>query len=129
MKTIDQELRLSVAATVRAELARRGLNQWDLAERMGISRGAVSQRLLGHVPFDTDDLAAVAELLDITPSEILETAWTAVRGTPCFSDCDESDELGSRLRHPTGLTSLEAEIERIGSEEREEAMSNPTVAA
>jgi len=82
MKTIDQELRLSVAATVRAELARRDLNQWDLAGALGLNRTGASRRLRGEVPFDTDELAAIGGLLDMPPAEILEIAWEAIRGKP-----------------------------------------------
>jgi len=82
MKTIDQELRLSVADTVNAERARRRLTQQDLANAIGVSRAGVSERLRGAVPFDTDELAAIGGLLDMPPAEILEIAWEAIRGTP-----------------------------------------------
>lgn len=54
-----------VAATVRAELARKQLLQRDLAEVLGISTAQVSERLAGRTPFRLDELDLIAELLDL----------------------------------------------------------------
>lgn len=50
---------------VRAALARRRLSQSDLGQHLGLSQAAVSRRLLGEVPFDIAELAAVAAFLDV----------------------------------------------------------------
>lgn len=54
-----------VADNVRAEAARRGKNQNDLAELLGISRQGVSQRLLGRIEFRVGELQAIAAFLKV----------------------------------------------------------------
>lgn len=54
-----------VADNVRAEAARRGKNQNDLAELLGISRQGVSQRLLGRIEFRVGELQAIAAFLNV----------------------------------------------------------------
>lgn len=60
-----------VPANVRAELARAGKNQGDLANLLGVTRQAVSRRLTGEVPFDVDELRKVADYLNVTPADLL----------------------------------------------------------
>lgn len=54
-----------VPANVRAELARRRKRQEDLAELLGLTRQAVSQRLLGRVDFRIAELQAIADYLEV----------------------------------------------------------------
>lgn len=60
-----------VAAAVRAEIARRGFNGSELARQLGWSQAAVSRRLLGRVPFDVNELNAIAELLEIPMATLI----------------------------------------------------------
>lgn len=60
-----------VAATARAEVARRRVSQEKLAHALGVSQGAVSRRLLGHVGFSLSELEKTAELLEIPVEELL----------------------------------------------------------
>jgi transcriptional regulator with XRE-family HTH domain len=55
----------TVAANVRAELARRRVRQSEVAERLGVSRQNVAQRLNGSVDFRVGELLAIADLLGI----------------------------------------------------------------
>lgn len=52
-----------VGANVRAEMARRGLTQTQLAAQIGISQAQLSKRLAGQIAFDVDELAAIGEAL------------------------------------------------------------------
>lgn len=63
-----------VAANVRAELARKGITQTDLAAKLAKSQPFVSRRLSGRVPFDVADLAAIASVLDITVADLVVAA-------------------------------------------------------
>lgn len=60
-----------VAANLRAELARRHLTQRDLAKALGVTQQAISQRMLGRIAFDVNQLGAAAEFLGITPEQLL----------------------------------------------------------
>lgn len=60
-----------VGATVRAELARAGKSQTDLAVVLGVTQTAVSKRLRGVTPFDVNELAAVAAALDLDMSVLI----------------------------------------------------------
>lgn len=60
-----------VAANLRAELARQGMTQDDLAAALGVSQQAISRRLLGRGSLTVDDLEALARVLDTTPERLL----------------------------------------------------------
>ena len=50
---------------VRAEMARAGVSQIDLAERVGLSQSGLSKRLRGVVPFDVNELDSIATALGV----------------------------------------------------------------
>lgn len=54
-----------VAATVRAELARRRISQTAVSERLEMSQASVSRRLTGDTPWDINELAAIADLIGV----------------------------------------------------------------
>ncbi len=59
-----------VIGNVKAELARRDLNGNDLIEPLGLGRNAIYSRLKGERPFETEELAKIAEFLKL-PIEAL----------------------------------------------------------
>ena len=61
-------------ANVRAEMARRGVSQVALAEHMGKTQAAISARILGRVPFDINELTAVAAYLEVPITALLPSA-------------------------------------------------------
>lgn len=63
-----------VGATVRAELARAGKSQTDLAAVLGVTQTAVSKRLRGVTPFDVNELAAVADALGLDLAVLIADA-------------------------------------------------------
>lgn len=63
-----------VAANVRAELARKGITQTDLAAKLDKSQPFISRRLSGRVAFDVSDLADIAEVLNIPMAVLVESA-------------------------------------------------------
>lgn len=65
---------LSVAAEVRAVMARQGCTQTTLAERINRDQHFVSRRLSGKVPFAVDELADVASALNVPLSDLLGEA-------------------------------------------------------
>ena len=67
----------SVAAIVRAEMARRRRSSADLARELGISPVSVSRRLTGEVPIDVNELAQIAAFLGLPMSSLLPEAATA----------------------------------------------------
>ncbi|AEA27874.1 hypothetical protein Psed_5747 [Pseudonocardia dioxanivorans CB1190] len=64
----------SVAANVRAELARAGLSARQLAEALGENRGWAHRRLSlrDPKPFEIDELARVATHLQVPLSRLIE---------------------------------------------------------
>lgn len=60
-----------VASAVRAELARRKLSHSTLIPIIQGSRGAVYRRLAGEVPFNVDEIAQIAEFLDLPVSVLM----------------------------------------------------------
>ena len=60
-----------VAANIRAESARQGLKQADLAKALGVTHGTVNMRWNDLRDWALDDLDPIAELLGIEPWELL----------------------------------------------------------
>jgi len=65
------DTRQAIAAEVRAALARKQIKQSDLAEAVGMSQAALSERLRGHRAFNTDQLADIAGVLGLDLYELL----------------------------------------------------------
>jgi transcriptional regulator with XRE-family HTH domain len=63
----------ALAANVRAEMARSGLPQQQLADALGLKQQGLSRRLAGRTPFSLDEAFAVADILGVPVSEILPT--------------------------------------------------------
>lgn len=68
-----------VAANIRAEMARRRVFQWDLAQVIGFTNKnsgqvAMSRRLSGAVQFRADELAAIAEFLGVSVADLYADA-------------------------------------------------------
>lgn len=63
-----------VACTVRARMAERRVTQAAVAQRLGMSQAAVSRRLSGSVAFDVNELDAVADLVGVPVTDLLERA-------------------------------------------------------
>jgi transcriptional regulator with XRE-family HTH domain len=57
--------------TLRLLMTRTGRRQVDIAEVIGITRGSLSQRLLGHSVWKLDDLPPVADYFGITVCELI----------------------------------------------------------
>jgi len=68
---MTQTLSGEVAANIRAELARQKVSQTQVAERLGLSQAAVSRRLSGALPFELDEIAAVADLLNVRARDLI----------------------------------------------------------
>lgn len=68
------DLSIRITGAVKAELARRDLEGYDLAEPLGIGRNAVYARLRGDTPFNTDEIAVISEFLGITVETLFASA-------------------------------------------------------
>ena len=68
----DDEGRLAVAAALRAEMARQGISQRQLADQLGHTQQWIQQRASGKTPITSDDFRRLAAVLGITPREFLE---------------------------------------------------------
>lgn len=68
---------LHISANIRAEAARRGKTQADLAHAIGTSRQAISQRLLGRINWRIDELQTIADFLGVPLAELINTGTKA----------------------------------------------------
>ncbi len=66
-----------VAATIRAELARRRKTQSDLATALGMARSALHRRLNGDQSLTVDELHKIAKYLDLSASYLIESGESA----------------------------------------------------
>ena len=62
-----------MAAEIRAELARRRLSARAAAARLGWTQAYLSRRLNGDVPFDVEDIEALADLLGVPPQRFFRS--------------------------------------------------------
>lgn len=67
----QRPLRERVAANVRAEMARYGVSQADVAAALGVSQQAVSMKIHGRRPLSLDDLEVVAPLFGLEAADLL----------------------------------------------------------
>lgn len=72
-------LRVHMAEEIRALMARRRISGVALASRINRSQSYVSRRLTGEVPFDVDDLEAIAVVLGVTAAKLVGSAGEGTR--------------------------------------------------
>lgn len=68
---------MAVAAEVRAEMARQRVSQQPIADALGMSRQALSRRLVGEIPFDVSELEQIANFLGVSVGRFWPAAVTA----------------------------------------------------
>lgn len=66
-----ETLETTLNETIRLLMVRTGSRQVDVAKAVGITRGSLSQRLLGNSGWRVNDLPAVASHFGLTVSELL----------------------------------------------------------
>lgn len=69
-----QSLTETVAAEIRAAMARRKLGPQDLADAIGVHRVTASKIYNGHVTLDVDRLHAICSWLEMDMASILDGA-------------------------------------------------------
>ena len=98
-----------VASNIRAESARRGLVQSDIASALGVQQGTISRRWRGGRAWPLEDLPTVADILGVSvaylvtdnsgasapfaPPTGLEPATSGLVCIQGFADSDSGSEL------------------------------------
>ncbi|BFP57585.1 hypothetical protein SCMC78_73920 (plasmid) [Streptomyces sp. CMC78] len=72
-----ETLEATLNETIKLLMTRTSARQVDVAKALGITRGSLSQRLLGNSGWRVDDLLPVAEFFGLTPVELL-SGYTAI---------------------------------------------------
>lgn len=67
----EEPLETTLNETIKMLMVRTGRRQVDVAEVVGITRGSLSQRLLGNSGWRVNDLPPVADYFGLTVSELL----------------------------------------------------------
>lgn len=67
----------AVAANVRAEIARAGKSQSDVAQHIPLSQQSLSQRMQGRVPFRISELQRIADYLGISVNALVSETKAA----------------------------------------------------
>lgn len=68
---MDNDRTATLVANLRAELARRGLKQGDLARIWGLSEMSVSRRMNELTPITADELTQAATAFGVDPGSLL----------------------------------------------------------
>jgi transcriptional regulator with XRE-family HTH domain len=74
---VTEELSSAVAEQVRRLLDERGISGRQLSAQTGIPQRTVANKLSGRSPFDLDDLAKIAAVLEVAVTDLL--AWAQHR--------------------------------------------------
>ncbi len=92
-----------VAANVRAEMARIGVTQAQLANVLHITQQSVSAKRSGKTAFTLNELDAIAPLLDMTVEELISGTRNPRQGGPGggISTAVSSDARPEGLEPPT----------------------------
>jgi transcriptional regulator with XRE-family HTH domain len=77
---MTHRLTVTLADEIRAELARKRVLASELAGHLGRSEAYVSRRLSAELPFNVDDLALTAELLDVSIVDLMARATKTSAG-------------------------------------------------
>lgn len=87
-----ENLEATLNETIRLLMTRTGRRQVDVAEVIGITRGSLSQRLLGNSNWKLNDLPRVAEYFGLTVSELLSgyAAIAAAKRLPPGKDAGQT---------------------------------------
>ncbi|MGO2619532.1 MAG: helix-turn-helix domain-containing protein [Glutamicibacter ardleyensis] len=79
---------------IRAWMARRGYQQRDLAEAIGLKQSSASLRLNGKVPFTLDDIASIAAWMEISIADLIGSrALNEKRPDPRNADQGDNELL------------------------------------
>lgn len=70
----DEQLSRAVSGEVRRLLEERGMSGNQLAKASGLEQTTVARKLRGARAFDLDDLAALAPVLEVKVSDLIEWA-------------------------------------------------------
>ena len=77
--TYGEQLDKALATQLKVELAERGWEQKDLADKVGINRVTMSHYMTTKRSMPMPPFAKVAELLGLTPSELMKRAEARVQ--------------------------------------------------
>jgi transcriptional regulator with XRE-family HTH domain len=73
----EEQLSRAVSAEVRRLLEERGLSGNQLAKASGVPQTSIAGKLRGASAFSVDDLAAIAPVLEVKVSDLIEWAQRA----------------------------------------------------
>lgn len=65
------DIRDTLGANIKAEMARRGATQEQLAELLGVSQGQVSRRLNGEITFNVVEVDQIATWLRVEITDLV----------------------------------------------------------
>lgn len=71
----------SVLTEIKVWMARRRINQSELADKLGVAQSWVSKRLAGKVAMSVSDLTAISDALDVPAAEFFRAVVLDKRQT------------------------------------------------
>lgn len=89
-------INVKIGSFIKQKLIEKGMTQDDLAEKLSISKSAVSQALNGKNTFDLENLVSVSNILDVTLDELIKgqkSKNTKIEFITLFSQIVESGDI------------------------------------
>lgn len=93
MSTTTHDARQVIASNVRAMLGRRQSSGAQLAKALGKSQAAVSRRLNGELPFDSDEMLTICEHYRVPLTTLIEGIEADDDGSPRIHGASSSVQL------------------------------------
>lgn len=90
-------LHQAIALEIDVLLTRRRMTALDLARKVGMSQSAMSRRMVGDQPFDTDELERIADVLEVDPHDLLPPRR---RGEPPLTTRSYAPTVSGTVPHP-----------------------------
>lgn len=79
MTTYGDQLEAALAHQIKVELVERGLDQKDLAEKVGIERATMNRYMTGKRSMPMPTYFKVAEVLGLSPRELMQRAESRIQ--------------------------------------------------
>ena len=79
MTTYGEQLEAALSTQIKVELVERDMTQKDLAEAVGVGRPAMNHYIKGHKSMPMPTFIKVAEVLGLTPGELLGRAEARIQ--------------------------------------------------
>lgn len=95
----------AVGAALRGRYRKAGLSQENVADQTGIKYGTLRRMIAGEAEINVYDLALIAKVAGVTPTDVVEEAVRDIGGIEALSvPTDTTDEVATKRKQREAVT-------------------------